>query len=61
MYHVTGVSKMNTTTSFAHQVRVKASRADTEQTHITAAHNEAFDSAHQFVQFKQYLLIPKHA
>ena len=32
------------------QVRVKASRADTEQTHITAAHNEAFDSALQFVQ-----------
>ena len=32
------------------QMRVKASRADTEQTHITAAHNEAFDSALQFVQ-----------
>ena len=32
------------------QVRVKASRADTEQTHITAAHNESFDWALQFVQ-----------
>ena len=45
------------------QVRVKASRADTEQTHITAAHNEAFDSALQFVQehiIQQSILIETH-
>ena len=41
------VSKMNTTTSFAHRWEWKP--AHTEQTHITAAHNEACDSALQLV------------